>query len=191
MGLMDRIKKVTGTNDSYDDSYDDDYYQGFDNGYDDGAMPAGDEDIQFAGGSMGSTQQISPQGMGGMNMGGQPVAAGGNIGLSGSNIKMKVVYPKKYDGDTASQIANNLLNKCTVILNLEQTNKETSRRLIDFLTGVAYSIGGTLKRISEKTYVVTPANIDVDEEKIKPASSRREAQPEARDDAGEDFSDFN
>ena len=31
MGLMDRIKKVTGTNDSYDDSYDDDYYNGFDN----------------------------------------------------------------------------------------------------------------------------------------------------------------
>lgn len=192
MGLMDRIKKVTGTNDSYDDSYDDDYYQGFDNGYDEN--PA-DDDIQVAGGmNMGSTQQINPQAMNGMSMG-VPMGGGnggsGSIGLSGSSVNMKVVRPKTYDGDTASQIANHLLNKCTVILNLEQTNKETSRRLIDFLTGVAYSIGGTLKKITDKTYVVTPANVDVDDAKIKPTPRRTEAQPEPKEEASEDFSDFN
>ncbi len=192
MGLMDRIKKVTGTNDSYDDSYDDDYYQGFDNGYDDSGM-APEEDVQVAGGmnmNMGNTQAINPQPMGGMNMGAQPMS-GSNIGLSGSNIKMQVVRPKTYDSDTASQIANHLLNKCTVVLNLENSNKETSRRLIDFLSGVAYSIGGNLKRIAVNAYVVTPANVDVEDAKIKAAPRRSEPQPEAKEAAGEDFSDFN
>lgn len=194
MGLMDRIKKVTGTNDIYDSNYDDDYYQGFDNGYDDGI--ASDDDVQVAGGGMnnGGMGNAQPMGgvqqpMGGMNQ--NPPAAGGNIGFSGVNVNMKVVRPKSYDSDTASQIANHLLNKCTVFLNLENSNKETSRRLIDFLSGVAYSIGGSLKRIAANAYVVTPANVDVDEAKIKPAA-RREPQPEAKEAAGnEDFSDFN
>lgn len=192
MGLMDRIKKVTGTNDSYDDSYDDDYYQGFDNGYDEGSSVAPDDDVQVAGMNMGmgNTQAINSQPMGGMNMGAQPMQ-NGSIGLSGTNIKMQVVRPKTYDSDTASQIANHLLNKCTVVLNLENSNKETSRRLIDFLSGVAYSIGGNLKRIAVNAYVVTPANVDVDEAKIKPAPRRTEPQPEAKEPANEDFSDFN
>ena len=200
MGLMDRIKKVTGTNnDSYDDSYDDDYYQGFDNGYDENGMGAADDDMQVAGMgmNMGNTQQINAQPMGGMNMGAMnmnpaPVNNNGNIGISGTNIKMQVVYPKTYDSNTASQIANHLLNKCTVVLNLEQTNKETSRRLIDFLSGVAYSIGGSLREIAVNAYVVTPSNVDVDEAKIKPAARRAEPQPEAKEQAAnEDFSDFN
>ena len=191
MGLMDRIKKVTGT-ESYDDSYDDDYYQGFgDTGYDEGAV-APEDDVQVAGGmNMGSTQAINTQPMVGMNMGSQPVQSG-SIGFSGSNIKMQVVRPKTYDSDTASQIANHLLNKCTVVLNLENSNKETSRRLIDFLSGVAYSIGGNLKRIAVNAYVVTPANVDVEDAKIKPAPRRAaEPQPEAKEPASEDFSDFN
>ena len=202
MGLMDRIKKVTGTNDNFDDSYDDDYYQGFDNGYDEGAVPQ-DDDMQVAGGmggmNMNSTQQIGTQPMTGAGMGmntmntmGSAPMTRGDIGISGANIKMQVVYPKTYDSNTASQIANHLLNKCTVVLNLEQTNKETSRRLIDFLSGVAYSIGGSLKKIAVNAYVVTPSNVDVDEAKIKPAPRRSEPQPEAKEPASnEDFSDFN
>ncbi len=191
MGLMDRIKKVTGTNDSYDDSYDDDYYQGFDNGYDEGGMAA-DEDVQVVGGmnNMGNTQAINAQPMGGgMNMGAQPMP--GNIGLSGSNLKVQVVRPKNYDSDSASQIANHLLNKSTVVLNLENCNKESSRRLIDFLSGVAYAIGGGLKKIAGNSYMIAPANVDIEEAKIKPIPRRAEPQPEPKEAAGDDFSDFN
>ncbi len=188
MGLMDRIKKVTGTNDGYDDSYDDDYYNGFDNndGYDD---DMDDSDIQLAGGmgqqygqgGMNSTQHIG--GLGGQGM-------GGGISLSGSNIKMQVVRPQTYDSDTASQIANHLLNKCTVVLNLENTNKETSRRLIDFLSGVAYSIGGSLKKIATNAYVITPSNVDVGEAQVK--QRRAEPQPEPQPEKPfDDFADFN
>ncbi|MBR6681724.1 MAG: cell division protein SepF, partial [Clostridia bacterium] len=47
------------------------------------------------------------------------------------------------------------------VLNLEATNKETSRRIIDFLSGVAYSISGNLKRVANNTFVITPCNVDV------------------------------
>ncbi len=178
MGLMDRIKKVTGTNDSYDDSYDDDYYGGFDD-YDD---VADDSDVQMASQPQGGMNSQ-------MSMGGAPM--GGGISLSGSNIKMQVVRPKNYDSDTTSQIANHLLNKCTVVLNLENTNKETSRRLIDFLTGVAYSIGGDLKKIATNAYVITPSNVDVENAQIKTAAQRPEPQPEVKETPADDFGDFN
>ena len=175
MGLMDRIKKVTGANDTYDESYDEDYYDGFDN-YDEGAD---DSDVQYA-----APQQ--PQGN--VNPNPQPM---GSLNLSGSNIKMQVVRPETYDSDTATQIANHLLNKCTVVLNLEKTTKEASRRLIDFLTGVAYSIGGDLKNIATNAYVITPSNVDVENAKIRPTQRQPEPEPEETVPAGGDFNDFN
>ncbi|MBQ3708097.1 MAG: cell division protein SepF [Clostridia bacterium] len=174
MGLMDRIKKVTGSNDTYDESYDEDYYDGFDN-YDEGAD---DGDVQYA-----APQQ--PQGNAGPNP--QPI---GSLNLSGSNIKMQVVRPETYDSDTATQIANHLLNKCTVVLNLEKTTKEASRRLIDFLTGVAYSIGGDLKNIATNAYVITPSNVDVENAKIRSTPKQTEPEPEEAPAEG-DFDDFN
>ena len=53
--------------------------------------------------------------------------------------------------------------KCfvTVVLNLEGTGKETVRRIIDFLSGIAYAIEGQIKRVANSTYVITPKNVDV------------------------------
>ena len=207
MGLMDRIKKVTGANDTYDDNYDDDYYDVYGNDNYDGAQD--DNDMQFAPqpaqNNMGMNMN---QGMGQpMNQGmGQPMNQGANPGMmnpgpqqmggislsgvNGANLKMQVVRPETYDSDTATQIANHLLNKCTVVLNLEKTSKEASRRLIDFLTGVAYSIGGDLKNIATNAYVITPANVDVENAKIKTTPRQPEPEPEETAPAG-DFSDFN
>ena len=75
----------------------------------------------------------------------QPVRSQ-NLNISGSAIELKVVKPESYKN--ASQIADHLLNSRTVVLNLESTNKETARRLIDFLTGAAYAIGGDIKKVS-------------------------------------------
>ena len=186
MGLMDRIKKVTGTNDSYDESYDDDYYDGFD-GYEE---EVDDGDIQMAGAAPQTGMGNAPMGGGmGAQMGGISLNATGN---NGSSIQMKVVRPRAYDSETATQIADHLLNKCTVVLNLENTNKEASRRLIDFLTGVAYSIGGSLKQVSTNTYLVTPSSVDVADSKIKiNAQRRQEPQNEPREVPVEEFGDFN
>ena len=179
MGLMDKIKKVTGNNDSYDEAYDEDYYGGFD-GYND---VEDDSDMQMAGG-------MTPP-MGGMGMPAQNSAPvmGGGLSLSGNNIKMQVVRPESFD--SVSQIADHLLNKCTVVLNLENTNKETSRRLIDFLSGVAYSIDGSIKRIANQAYVITPSNVDVGDAQLKNRQAQKMREEAPAKETTEEFGDFN
>lgn len=61
----------------------------------------------------------------------------------------------------ASGIADHLLNKRIVVLNLEAINKEESRRMIDFLSGVVYAQKGTLKKVSQYTFVVAPYDVDM------------------------------
>ena len=48
-----------------------------------------------------------------------------------------------------------------VLLNLESTNKEVSRRLVDFLSGVAYANNGQIKRVANSTFIITPYNVDI------------------------------
>ena len=90
-----------------------------------------------------------------------------NDGISGA-IELKVVMPERYGN--VKQIADHLLNHRTVVLNLESTNKETAKRLLDFLSGVAYSIDGQLKRVATNTFVITPSNVDVSGEQMRTAA---------------------
>ena len=83
---------------------------------------------------------------------------------SGSSIEMVVVKPEKLE--TVTQIADYLVDRKTILLNLEDTNKEPARRLIDFLNGVAYAINGDLRKVAANTYVVTPSNVELSGEKI-------------------------
>ena len=63
--------------------------------------------------------------------------------------------------EDASTIADQLNAKRTVVLNLESTGKEVSRRLIDFLSGVAYANNGQIKRVATSTFIITPYNVDI------------------------------
>ena len=83
------------------------------------------------------------------------------MGLNSGALEMKVVKPDKYDSQTAQKIADHLLSNRTVVLNLESTNKESARRLIDFLSGVAYAQDGKIKKISSGTYIITPYNVNL------------------------------
>ncbi len=94
----------------------------------------------------------------------EPSSTGDVIGLNGA-IELKVVKPERYGN--VKQIADHLLNKRTIVLNLESTNKETAKRLLDFLSGVAYSIDGQLKRVATNTFVITPSNVDVSGEQMR------------------------
>ncbi len=104
---------------------------------------------------------------------------GMDISVSDNTIalEMKVVRPESYASVT--EIADHLLNHRTVVLNLEATNKEVAKRLIDFLAGVAYSIDGQLKKVSNNTYIITPCNVDVAESKTKAADLSRQAATQA------------
>ena len=84
--------------------------------------------------------------------------------VSGSSIEMKVVTPKSYD--VVTQIADLLLSNKTVLLNLENTNRETARRLIDFLSGVAYALNGDVQKVADNTYAITPSNVAVSSESV-------------------------
>ncbi len=99
---------------------------------------------------------------------------GANVTVaSGSSIEMKVVTPKNFD--TVTQIADLLLTKKTVLLNLENTNRETARRLIDFLSGVAYALGGGVEKVADNTYAVTPSNVAVSKEAVGNTASDEES----------------
>ena len=102
-----------------------------------------------------------------------PGAHGASMGFGGNSIELKVVRPDKFE-DVAT-IADHLLNHCTVVLNLEVANKEVCRRLLDFLSGVAYSIGGQINRVAAQTYIITPSNVDVSESH-EPAEDARNGE---------------
>ena len=61
----------------------------------------------------------------------------------------------------SGKVADHLREKRTVVLNLESTNKEIARRLLDFLSGVAYANEGKIKKVAISTYIITPYNVDI------------------------------
>lgn len=99
-----------------------------------------------------------------------------------SALELKVVRPESYD--SAGKIADHLLSRRTVVLNLEAANKDTARRLIDFLSGVAYSINGNIRRVATNTFVITPSNVGITAEQ----QGEEEAEkPQPKSEGGDDF----
>ena len=78
-----------------------------------------------------------------------------------ANSKLSVVLVKPESYAEARQIADHLNQNRTVVLNLESTGKDVSRRLVDFLSGVAYANDGDLKRVANSTFIITPYNVDI------------------------------
>ena len=76
-----------------------------------------------------------------------------------TQLQVVLVKPEKFED--ASAIAAHLREKRTVVLNLESTNKEIARRLLDFLSGVAYANEGKIKKVAISTYIITPYNVDI------------------------------
>lgn len=77
-----------------------------------------------------------------------------------TQLQVVVCKPTAYGNEVCS-IADELLRRHTVVLNLEKTEKEASRRILDFLSGVAYANNGKVKRIATGTYIVTPYTVDL------------------------------
>ncbi len=73
-----------------------------------------------------------------------------------SNIELKVVRPESME--EVFTIADYLISSCTVVLNLELLDKETIKRMLDFLNGVTYTTGGEVRNVSQGTYIITPTS---------------------------------
>ena len=76
-----------------------------------------------------------------------------------ATAQLQVVLVKPEVFTDAKQIADHLIAKKTVVLNLETASAENKRRIIDFLVGVAYANGGSLKPVANMTYIITPYNV--------------------------------
>ena len=87
--------------------------------------------------------------------------SGGKVVNIHATTQLKVVLVKPERFENASEIADHLREKRTVVLNLEGTNKDVARRLVDFLSGVAYAGDGKIKKVSTNTYIITPYSVDL------------------------------
>ena len=74
-----------------------------------------------------------------------------------AQLQVVLVKPERFDD--ASSVADHLNAKRTVVLNLESANKEVARRILDFLSGVAYANDGQIKKVANCTFIITPYNV--------------------------------
>ena len=139
MGLMDELKKIIHPCDDEDYDYEDDFEEPvkessrslFDDRKDDRREDRRSEDRHNKVVNIHATTQL----------------------------KVVLVKPERFEN--ASEIADHLKEKRTVVLNLESTNKDVARRLIDFLSGVAYAGEGKIKKVAANTYIITPYSVDI------------------------------
>ena len=140
MSLLDSIKKgLMGEGDEYEDQYIDDGPQMVSNNNSGVGIGMDEETEEPAEGTSKKNKVV-------------------NIHAT-TQLKVVLVKPERFED--ASTIADHLNNKRTVVLNLESTNKEVSRRLVDFLSGVAYANNGQIKRVANSTFIITPYNVDI------------------------------
>ena len=139
MGLMDELKKIIHPYDDEDYDYEDDFEEPvkessrslFDDRKDDRREDRRSEDRHNKVVNIHATTQL----------------------------KVVLVKPERFEN--ASEIADHLKEKRTVVLNLESTNKDVARRLIDFLSGVAYAGESKIKKVAANTYIITPYSVDI------------------------------
>ena len=72
--------------------------------------------------------------------------------------RLLLVRPDRFE--VAADIADRIRERNAIVLNLENTQKDTTRRILDFLSGVTYALGGTVKRVSGNTFIITPSGMD-------------------------------
>ena len=82
-----------------------------------------------------------------------------NYSQNSGGLQVVLVKPDRYEDVTS--IADHLNAKKTVVLNLEAANRDVSRRIIDFLSGVAYANGGNIRKVANSTFIIVPTDVDV------------------------------
>jgi cell division inhibitor SepF len=81
---------------------------------------------------------------------------------NGSDFSMHVVTPRSFND--AQQVADEFKRSKPVIINLQASDRELSKRLIDFASGMTYALGGGMQRISQGIFLLTPRNVEVSAE---------------------------
>ena len=87
-----------------------------------------------------------------------PAAPSSNLNAT-TQLQVVLVKPERFED--ARGIAQHLNAKRTVVLNLESASKELSRRLLDFLSGVAFANNGEIQRVANATFIILPSNVNL------------------------------
>ena len=77
-------------------------------------------------------------------------------------VQVHLVVPRNFND--AQQVADHFKDSIPVILNLQTTDNELSKRLIDFASGLTYALDGGMQRIADKVFLLTPRNVEVSAE---------------------------
>ena len=91
-----------------------------------------------------------------------PKAPGGRQGFvnfGGKDTSVMLFSPKSFD--EAGELVGYLMQNLTVVMTLEGVQADTARRLLDFMSGIAFALQGKITPVSAKTYFVTPQNVDI------------------------------
>ena len=81
---------------------------------------------------------------------------------SPNSVRVHLVLPRSFND--AQQIADKFKEAIPVILNLQSTDQELSKRLIDFTSGLTYALNGGMQRVADKVFLLTPRNVEVSAE---------------------------
>lgn len=82
-----------------------------------------------------------------------------------NKVQFVLFKPETFDKDITA-LADEFIKRNTVILNMEHTNKDVGKRIIDFLSGVAYAHNGKISRVAEDTYIVMPSHVKLSGEDV-------------------------
>ena len=75
------------------------------------------------------------------------------------NIKLVLFEPRTFD--ETQEIADNLKSHRPVLVNLQRIRKDIGLRIVDFLSGTVYALGGNIQKVGANIFVCTPANVDI------------------------------
>lgn len=84
---------------------------------------------------------------------------GKTVSFNQSQMQVVLVKPERYEDVTS--IADHMNEKKTVVLNLESADRDTSRRIVDFLSGAAYALHGNMRKVSKGTFLIVPNGVDM------------------------------
>lgn len=96
-------------------------------------------------------------------------------GDANSSNKMILLEPRAYS--ESQQIADHLKNRNSVVVNLKRVTSDQAKRIIDFLSGCIYAIGGTMQKVGVGIYLCTPKNVNV-QGKISEDNQKEKDSPE-------------
>ncbi|ACL69679.1 cell division protein SepF [Halothermothrix orenii] len=85
-------------------------------------------------------------------------------------LKVSVYHPVSIDD--VKIIVDDLKNRKPVVINLEDVDLETARRIVDFISGAIYGLDGNIKKVGEAVFLITPNNISIDGDSIEDNSER-------------------